>query len=296
VIVDKSTITGEARRERPPIGSPGHPLTRSPPLDGHACDTLRGMDLGLEGRVYIVTGGSRGLGRAAAAALVADGARVVLCSRDPAELEAAAAALGGSAAALPIPGDLVEDGLAERLVASAHARFGRLDGVLVSVGGPPHGSALEVTDEQWVDSFRTVFLGSLRLVTAVARSAGVEGASVVLVLSTSVTEPLPGLAVSNGLRPGLAMVAKSLADELGQAGIRVNAVLPGRIDTDRSRELDDATGDPDGTRRSLEERIPLRRYGQPEEFGKVAAFLLSPAASYVTGTSVAVDGGFSRRP
>jgi 3-oxoacyl-[acyl-carrier protein] reductase len=254
------------------------------------------MDLGLEGRVYIVTGGSRGLGRAAAAALVAEGARVVLCSRDPAGLDEASATLGGAAVALPIPGDLGEDGLAERLVASAHGRFGRLDGALASVGGPPHGSALEVTAEVWEDSFRTVFLGPLQLATAVARSAGVEGASVVLVLSMSVTQPLPGMVVSNGLRPGLAMVAKSLADDLGPVGIRVNAVLPGRIDTDRARELDEATGDPEGTRRSLEERIPLRRYGQPEEFGKVAAFLLSPAASYVTGTTVAVDGGFSRRP
>jgi 3-oxoacyl-[acyl-carrier protein] reductase len=254
------------------------------------------MDLGLDGRVYIVTGGSRGLGRAAAAALVADGARVVLCSRDAAALEATSAELGGAAVALPIPGDLTEDGLAERLVASAHGRFGRLDGALASVGGPPHGSALEVTAEVWEESFRTVFLGPLHLTTAVARAAGVEGASVVLVLSTSVTQPLPGLAVSNGLRPGLAMVAKSLADELGPAGIRVNALLPGRIDTDRARELDDATADPEATRRALEGGIPLRRYGQPEEFGAVAAFLLSPAASYVTGTTVAVDGGFSRRP
>ncbi|MGF1663379.1 MAG: SDR family oxidoreductase [Kineosporiaceae bacterium] len=254
------------------------------------------MDLGLEGRVYIVTGGSRGLGRATAAALVADGARVVLCSRDAAGLEEAAAALGGAAVALPIPGDLGDDGLAERLVATAHGRFGRLDGALASVGGPPHGSALEITAEQWEDSFRTVFLGPLRVATAVARAAGVEGASIVLVLSTSVTEPLPGMTVSNGLRPGLAMVAKSLADELGPVGVRVNAVLPGRIDTERARELDDATGDAPGARRALEERIPLRRYGQPEEFGKVAAFLLSPAASYVTGTTVAVDGGISRRP
>ncbi|MGF1646229.1 MAG: SDR family oxidoreductase [Kineosporiaceae bacterium] len=254
------------------------------------------MDLGLDGRVYIVTGGSRGLGRAAAAALVAEGARVVLCSRDTAALEETAAGLGGSAVALPIPGDLAEEGLAERLVASAHGRFGRLDGALASVGGPPPGSALEITTEQWEGSFRTVFLGPLRLATAVARSAGVEGASVVLVLSTSVTQPLTGLAVSNGLRPGLAMVAKSLADDLGPVGIRVNALLPGRIDTDRSRELDDATNDPEATRQALEEQIPLHRYGQPEEFGAVAAFLLSPAASYVTGTTVAVDGGLSRRP
>lgn len=252
------------------------------------------MDLGLDGRVYIVTGASRGLGRAVATALVADGARVVLCSRDGDRLTATAAALGGPNAALPIPGDITEDGLAERLVATAHGRFGRLDGALVSVGGPPAGSALDISSEQWEDAFHTTFLGPLRLTTAVARAAGYEGASVVLVLSTSVTQPLPGLAVSNGLRPGLAMAAKSLADELGPSGVRINAVLPGRFDTDRTRDLDGAAPDPVAERKSQEELIPLRRYGMPEEFGRVATFLLSPAASYVTGTTVTVDGGFSR--
>jgi 3-oxoacyl-[acyl-carrier protein] reductase len=252
------------------------------------------MDLGLDGRVYLVTGASRGLGRATASALVADGARVVLCARDGDQLSATAAALGGADVALPIPGDLAEDGLAERLVATAHGRFGRLDGALVSVGGPPGGSALDVSSEQWEDAFQTVFLGPLRLTTAVARAAGFEGASVVLVLSTSVTQPLPGLAVSNGLRPGLAMVAKSLADELGPAGVRVNAVLPGRFDTDRTRDLDGSAPDPVAERADQERLIPLRRYGLPEEFGRVATFLLSPAASYITGTAVTVDGGFSR--
>ncbi|WP_261376730.1 SDR family oxidoreductase [Nocardioides sp. J9] len=113
-------------------------------------------------------------------------------------------------------------------------------------------------------------------------------------LSTSVRQPIPGLAISNGLRPGLAMVAKNLADELGPRGIRVNGLLPGRVATERVAELDAATGDADAARAATEAQIPLRRYGQPEEFGRVAAFVLSPAASFVSGVMVPVDGGMSR--
>jgi 3-oxoacyl-[acyl-carrier protein] reductase len=252
------------------------------------------MDLGLEGRVYIVTGASRGLGRATAEVLVAEGARVVLNARDEDRLNAASAQLGGADVALPIAGDLAEEDLASRLIASAHARFGRLDGAVVSVGGPPPGSALDVTGSTWREAFDTVFVGPVQLMTAVARSSGFEGTAIVVILSSSVRQPLHGLDVSNGLRPGLAMVAKSLADELGPAGVRINTLLPGRIDTDRVRELDARSADPTQARRSQESLIPLGRYGQPEEFGRAAAFLLSPAASYISGVALPVDGGFSR--
>ncbi len=140
----------------------------------------------------------------------------------------------------------------------------------------------------------SVFLGATRIATTVAKSMAGPG-SILFVLSTSVAQPIEGLAISNGLRPGLAMAAKTLADELGPQGIRVNGILPGRIDTDRVRELDTLTADPEQARTDNESAIPLRRYGNPEEFGKVAAFLLSDAASYVTGITAAVDGGFSRR-
>jgi 3-oxoacyl-[acyl-carrier protein] reductase len=109
-----------------------------------------------------------------------------------------------------------------------------------------------------------------------------------------VKSPIPGLAISNGLRPGLAMVAKTLADELGPNGIRVNGLLPGRIATDRLKELDSKGGDPEGARRASEKAIPLRRYGSPEEFGRVAAFVLSPVASYISGAMIPVDGGALR--
>jgi 3-oxoacyl-[acyl-carrier protein] reductase len=252
------------------------------------------MDLGLTDRVYIVTGASRGLGWAGAEQLAAEGARLVLCSRSSENLEERARSLGGPERALAVPGDLSDPGLPERLVASANARYGRLDGALISVGGPPPGGTGDLSDTQWREAFESVFLGPLRLARAVVDATSIEGSSIVFVLSTSVRAPIGGLAASNGIRPGLAMVAKTMADEVGHRGIRVNALMPGRIDTDRVRELDEKASDPEEARRQAEAGIPLRRYGQPTEFGRVATFVLSPAASYLTGTVIPVDGGATR--
>lgn len=249
------------------------------------------MDLGLAGRVYVVTGGSSGLGAATAEALVADGARVVLSARRADVLARTVERLGD--AAVGVPGDLADATLPARLVEATRSAFGRLDGGLISVGGPPAADVLATTDEQWRAAFDSVFLGCVRMARTLA-DALEPGGAVTLVLSTSVRAPLAGLAISNGLRPGLAMLVKTLADEVGPRGVRVNAVLPGRMDTDRVRWLDSREDDPAAARRAHEQRIPLRRYGDPGEVGRVAAFLLSPAASYVTGTSVAVDGGSLR--
>jgi 3-oxoacyl-[acyl-carrier protein] reductase len=250
------------------------------------------MDLGLAGRVYLVTGGTRGLGRATAEALVADGARVVLTGRDQETAGAAADAIGrGSAVGLAA--DNADPEAAERAVATAAGRFGRLDGALISVGGPPAGRLLATDDDQWRGAFETIMLGGLRIARAVSAAVGADGA-IAFVLSTSARSPIANLAISNGIRAGLAMAAKTLADEVGPRGIRVVGLLPGRVATDRTAELDAASGDADAARRKNESTIPLRRYGRPEEFGRVAAFVLSPAASYVTGTMIAVDGGALR--
>ncbi|MFD7710076.1 SDR family oxidoreductase [Streptomyces sp. NPDC059785] len=246
------------------------------------------MDLGLKDRVYVVTGATRGLGNATARELVADGAKVVVTGRDGESVAAAAAELGANA--VGVAADNGDPATAERLIGAAREHFARFDGVLISVGGPAPGFVADNTDEQWGAAFESVFLGAVRLARSAAAELG-EGGVIGFVLSGSVHEPIPGLTISNGLRPGLAGFAKSLSDELGPRGIRVVGLLPSRIDTDRVRELDGMSADPEATRAANESRIPLRRYGTPEEFGRTAAFLLSPAASYLTGLMLPVDGG-----
>ncbi|MGY1751427.1 SDR family oxidoreductase [Modestobacter sp. SYSU DS0511] len=251
------------------------------------------MDLGLGGRGILLTGASRGLGFATARALVDDGARVLISSRGADSVDAAVSSLGGGPAAFGVPADLAGPDAAEALVGAALDRLGRVDGALISVGGPAPGSVLEVGEDAWRTGVESVLLGPLRLVRALVPHLA-EGAAIGFVLSTSVRQPIGHLAISNSLRPGLAMTAKALADELGPRGIRVFGLLPGTIATDRVTEIEAASGDPAAARARTQAAIPLRRVGRPEEFGRVAAFALSPAASYVTGTMIAVDGGVTR--
>lgn len=243
------------------------------------------MDLGLTDKVFVVTGASEGLGFACAQELIREGARVVLSSRSQAKVDEAVRELATSHpdAVHGVAADNADPEAAEEIVQQALSRWGRLDGLVVSVGGPPLVTALGATDEQWTVSFESVFLGALRLIRA-AVPLMTDGGAVALVLSTSVKTPLSQLGISSGLRPGLAMAAKDIADELGPRGIRVISVLPGLFNTARGASA---------TRDELD-NIPLQRIGEPAEFGRAVAFLASPAASYITGSAVAVDGGAMR--
>ncbi|WP_114906360.1 SDR family oxidoreductase [Ornithinimicrobium murale] len=260
------------------------------------------MDLGLAGRGYIVTGGSRGLGRATAEHLVADGAQVLVVGRDAAQAERTAQELSDGALAggelterregmaYGLSADLADAGAAAAILEAAQRHLDSIDGAVLSVGGPPAGPLRETTDQEWRAAFEQVHLGPLRLARTLLESA-TRPLAITFVLSTSVRTPLPDLAISNGLRPGLAMAAKTMAQEYGASGHRINCVLPGRFDTDRVRELEKATDDPAGHRAAHARTVPLGRLGQPEEFGAVAAFVTSPIASFMTGSLTTVDGG-----
>ena len=250
------------------------------------------MNLDLDGRAFVVGGASRGIGRAIAGELVAEGARVLLVSRGEEAVAAAAAELGERASFLAA--DVADPGTAERVRARVEEELGSLGGVVVNSGGPPPGHALELSDDAWRGAFELLIGGPIRLVRALVPLMG-EGGSVLFVTSSSVRQPIPGLDASNVLRPGVAALAKSLARELGPR-VRVNSLGPGRIDTDRVRSMDELRAGREGrspaeVRTAAEAGIPLRRYGEADEIGRVGAFMLSGAASYMTGAAVQVDGG-----
>lgn len=239
----------------------------------------------MSGKAFVVTGGSDGLGYASARELLREGAAVTVSSRSQTKVTDAVHRLGAEwpGAVEGVAADNGDPAAAERIVASAITRWGKLDGLVISVGGPPTATALGAADVDWESSFKSVFLGAIRLIRAAAPVLQ-EGSAVILVLSTSAKSPLTGLGISNGLRPGLAMAAKDIADELGPRGVRVVSLMPGLFNTARGAGAAD---------RELG-NIPLRRIGEPAEFGRAVAFLASPAASYITGCAIAVDGGALR--
>jgi 3-oxoacyl-[acyl-carrier protein] reductase len=252
------------------------------------------MDLHLDGARAMVCGASRGIGAAIATALADEGARLTMVARPSADLAERAKALAATA----VPVDLSTNDGGARAVGSAVTALGGLDLLVVNSGGPPSGTFEHVDEDAWHRAVEGTLLMAIRVIgSALPHLRTSASPAIVIVLSSSVREPIPALITSNVLRPALAGLVKALAAEIPP--IRINGVMPGRIDTDRVRSLDveraAAVGvDVEAIQRQTTARIPLGRYGEPEEVGRVATFLLSPAASYITGTVVAVDGGLIR--
>ena len=244
------------------------------------------MDLGLSGRTAIVCGASQGMGLATAEALAAEGANVAMFARRKDELERHADRLG----ALAVAGDLTAPADVSRLVESILERYGAIDILVLNGGGPPPGTAAAMTAEQVGAAVELLLTSHVRLVGLCLPHLRASGhGRIVAIESTSVKEPLPNLALSNAIRPGVAGWLRTLAREIGPDGVTVNTIAPGRINTERLRSLH-----PDGLSERDLESIPLRRAGTAAEIANVVCFLASDRAAYVTGTVLAVDGGFSR--
>lgn len=241
------------------------------------------MDLQLQGRTALVFGGSRGLGRAIAAELVAEGAQVVIVARDAARVVRVAAEMG----ALGLPGDLSVAGAGADLVHRAAALAGRMPDILVTnTGGPPTGSFQSTGATAWAAGFQALWMSAVDSMQAALPAMKANGwGRILVVTSVAAKEPQPGLVISNGLRAGLLGVVNTLAREVAGDGITVNALLPGYTNTDRMAELG-----VDNT--SMGPKIPAGRLGEPAEFAALAAFLASGRASYITGQAIAVDGGY----
>jgi 3-oxoacyl-[acyl-carrier protein] reductase len=259
------------------------------------------MDLGLTGKVAMVAGASRGLGFAVAKALAAEGASVAIASRDEAAICDAAKRLTGAAGdvfAMAADVRAAED--IERWTAATERRFGGIDMLFTNSGGPPAGAAISFDDRAWQEAADLLLFSVVRMVRAAVPSMKRRGAGAILVsTSSSVKEPIPNLGLSTVLRASVSALAKTLALELAPEKIRVNQIIPGRLDTDRVRQLDAGNARKAGI--AVEEQqkraiatIPAGRYGDPDEFGRAAAFLLSDAASYVTGATLQIDGGLIR--
>lgn len=250
------------------------------------------MDLGLRGRTALVCASTAGLGRATAEALAAEGARVVISGRRGEVAAEIASALPG---AQSVPCDVTQPGAAARLVDAATTKLGLpIDIAVLNGPGPKPGAAVDVSSDDVRAAVESLLVFQQELVAAVLPGMRERRfGRIVAIGSTSVVEPIAGLALSSIGRSALAAYLKTLASEVASDGVTVNLVLPGRIDTDRVRQLDAAAGGADRAARQAA-AIPAHRYGAADEFGAVAAFLCGRQAAYVTGSAIRVDGGLTR--
>jgi 3-oxoacyl-[acyl-carrier protein] reductase len=245
------------------------------------------VDLGLNGRVALVTGASQGIGLAIARELAAEGAQVAVSSRTQQRVEAAAAEIGGR----PYVHDMLDLDSAPDLLARVESDLGPLEILVTNTGGPPGGDPLGFTREQWEQAHRELVVAPMELIELAVPGMRERGFGRVLnVASSTVLEPSPGLMLSNSHRPGIVAAFKTLARQYAGDGITFNSLLPGRIATDRLAEL---YGSLDAAHEAAKEEIPAGRLGKPEELGAAAAFLCSERAGYVTGVGLLVDGGFT---
>jgi 3-oxoacyl-[acyl-carrier protein] reductase len=257
------------------------------------------MNFGLKGKRAVVMAASRGLGFACARALAAEGCHLLICSRDAERINAAADNIRRETGAQvhAVAADVSSEGEASRLVSTAVEKLGGLDIVVHNAGGPPAGDTASMSEAQWQKAFEQNLLSFVRIVNAAVpemKKAG--GGRIITIASSSIKQPIPNLVLSNALRAGVWGLAKTLSREVAPDKILVNVVAPGRIQTERIEELDQANATKAGKsideiRKASVAGVPLGRIGTPDEFANVVVFLASEAASYVTGQAITVDGG-----
>jgi 3-oxoacyl-[acyl-carrier protein] reductase len=242
------------------------------------------VDLGLSNKRALVTGASRGLGKAIAAALAAEGAKVAVCARDTARLEAAAKEIG----AIGLAADLSQPGAANAVLRQAGEKLGGVDILAVNTGGPAAGGFADISDDAWRKAFEGLWISAVDLIRgALPGMRQRRWGRIMIVTSISAKEPLQNLMISNALRPGLHGLVNALSREVAGDGVTVNAIMPGYTLTERIRELG-------VDEKQAAAQIPAGRMGRPEEFGALAAFLASAQAGYICGQAIACDGGFLR--
>lgn len=258
------------------------------------------MDLGLAGRVALVAAASKGLGRATAAELAAEGARVSICARNGDELRATRDAIASDTGAevLAVAGDVSSPADVERIVRETVERFGPIDILVTNAGGPPSGEFESLSAEMWQRAVDLTLMSVINLTSLVLPGMKERGwGRIINVTSIAVKQPVAGLMLSNSLRAAVTGFARTLANEVAPYGVTVNNILPGYTRTERVEQLSAATASREGTSREAamarwEAQIPMGRLGEPAEFGALAAFLASERASYITATSIPVDGGW----